>query len=271
MKQNGAATRIRKKAGKEKDFYSQGFRKDDIEDRNRFIEHHLPLVISIAKKRVNQGLEFEDLVQEGILGLITASEKFDPTRGFRFSTYATWWIRQAIDDAILKHGDTVRKPSNYASHLKHLLHVTKSLESELGREPNVDEISETADVDKNMVKQLLSLIPGTASLDAPISDLGDNANNYMDVLEDRTVDSPLETSIRRHMAEDIDAALEKLSEKERRIVEMRFGLSDGETRSLREVGKVFKLSPERIRQIEEGALTKLRQMGKVSILKEYLN
>jgi len=165
----------------------------------------------------------------------------------------------------------VRKPSNYASHLKHLLHVTKSLESELGREPNVDEISETADVDKNMVKQLLSLIPGTASLDAPISDFGDNANNYMDVLEDRTVDSPLETSIRRHMAEDIDAALEKLSEKERRIVEMRFGLSDGETRSLREVGKVFKLSPERIRQIEEGALTKLRQMGKVSILREYLN
>jgi RNA polymerase primary sigma factor len=271
MKQEQTSVKQRRVGKKESFSYSQGFIKDDLDDRNRFIEHHMPLVISIAKKRINQGLEFDDLVQEGILGLITASEKFDPTRGFRFSTYATWWIRQAIDDAVLKHGDTVRKPSNYASHLKNLLTVTKKLEKDLGREPNAEEISEAADIDKNMVRQLLSLIPGTASLDAPIYELDEQNNNYMEVLEDRAADSPLERSIHTHMQEDLDKVLHNLSEKERRIVEMRFGLADGESRSLREVGRVFSLSPERIRQIEEGALTKLRRLGKVKMLKEYLN
>ncbi|MFA6450153.1 MAG: sigma-70 family RNA polymerase sigma factor [bacterium] len=271
MKQEQTAVKTRKNTKKEGPVYSQGFRKDDLDDRNKFIEHHLPLVISIAKKRANQGLEFDDLVQEGILGLITASEKFDPGRGFRFSTYATWWIRQAIDDAVLKHGDTVRKPSNYASHLKNLLNVTKKLVKDLGREPTADEISLEAEIDKNMVRQLLSLIPGTVSLDSPISEMDEQNNNYMEVLEDRAADSPLESSIRLHMQEDLESALHNLSDKERKIVQMRFGLTDGETRSLREVGKIFSLSPERIRQIEEGALTKLRRLGKVKMLKEYLN
>jgi len=269
--ENAATARSRKNGRKTNDYFVQGFQKNDLDDRNKFIEHHLPLVISIAKKRVNQGLEFDDLVQEGILGLITAAEKFEPERGFRFSTYATWWIRQAIDDAILKHGDTVRKPSNYSSHLKNLLNTTKSLEKDLGREPTVEEISEAAEIDKNMVRQLFSLIPGTVSLDAPISEVDNNTNNYMEVLEDRGADSPSESSIRNHLHEDISTALGSLSEKERKIVEMRFGLMDGETRSLREVGKVFQLSPERIRQIEEVALTKLRRLGKVKMLREYLN
>jgi RNA polymerase primary sigma factor len=263
--------RRRKNGAKTNDYFVQGFRKDDLEDRNRFIEHHLPLVISIAKKRVNQGLDFEDLVQEGILGLITAAGKFDPNRGFRFSTYATWWIRQAIDDAVLKHGDTVRKPSNYLSHLKNLLNTTKNLEKDLGREPTVDEISVAADIDKTMVRQLFSLIHGTVSLDAPISEIDDNNNNYMEVLEDRVADSPADSSIRSHLHKDIQSVLDALTEKERRIVEMRFGLADGETRSLREVGKVFRLSPERIRQIEEVALSKLRRLSKIKMLKEYLN
>lgn len=269
--ENAATARSRKNGRKTNDYFVQGFQKNDLDDRNKFIEHHLPLVISIAKKRVNQGLEFDDLVQEGILGLITAAEKFEPERGFRFSTYATWWIRQAIDDAILKHGDTVRKPSNYSSHLKNLLNTTKSLEKDLGREPTVEEISEAAEIDKNMVRQLFSLIPGTVSLDAPISEVDNNTNNYMEVLEDRGADSPSESSIRNHLHEDIETALGSLSDKERKIVEMRFGLMDGETRSLREVGKVFQLSPERIRQIEEVALTKLRRLGKVKMLREYLN
>jgi RNA polymerase primary sigma factor len=266
-----ALRKVRGRAGKREDRFIQGFHKDDVEDRNRFIEHHMPLVISIAKKRINHGVEFDDLVQEGIMGLITASEKFDPTRGFRFSTYATWWIRQAIDDSILKQGDTVKKPSNYASHLKQLLSVANSLEKELGRVPSMDEISGKAMLDKTMVRQLLSLIPGTVSLDAPIVDSDEQNSVYLDVIEDRATDSPLEYSITHRLHEDIGKALGLLSEKERRIIEMRFGLGGGETRSLREVGRAFNLSPERIRQIEEAALTKLRRTGATANLKEYLN
>jgi RNA polymerase primary sigma factor len=251
--------------------YAQGFQKDDIEDRSSFIESHLPLVISIAKRKANEGVDFDDLVQEGILGLITAADKFDPGRGFRFSTYATWWIRQAIDDAVLKHGDTVKKPSNYASHLKVLLKASRDLAKKLDREPTVDEVSKNAEMDPSMVRQLLSLIPGTISLDAPISDIDDSSNNYMDVLEDRSTESPDETSITGQMRDDIVGALEELTEKERQIIEMRFGLKSGEGRSLREVGKIFNLSPERIRQIEEGAIVKLRKSGSSRVLKEYLN
>ncbi len=270
MKQN-SAIRMKRRERQKEDKYLQGYRKDDLEDRNRFIEKHLPLVISIARKRLNQGLEFEDLVQEGILGLVTAAEKFDPDKGFRFSTYATWWIRQAIDDAVLKHGDTIKKPSNYASHLKNLLHTSNKLEQELGRDPSVQELSAGASLDRNMARQLLSLIPGTVSLDAPIAELQDQSNNYLDVIEDRETASPADSSIKRHMKEDVKRVLGLLSEKERKVIDLRFGLSGGETRSLREVGRVFNLSPERIRQIEEQALQKLRRTGKVNSLREYLN
>lgn len=267
----GQAPEKRKNANKIEDIYSQGFTKNDLDDRNRFIEKNLPLVISIARKRLGQGLEFEDLVQEGILGLITAAEKFEPERGFRFSTYATWWIRQAIDDSLLKHGDTIRKPSNYASHLKNLMGATNGLEKELGREPTLEEISARAEIDKTMVKQLLSLIPGTVSLDAPISESEDSGGNYLDVIEDRDASSPVEISIANRMRDDLRRVLGNLSDKERRVLEMRFGIGGGETMSLREVGRVFSLSPERIRQIEEHALTKLRATNSAGMLREYLN
>ncbi len=269
---SGSATAVRKRKKSKKKDYAQGFRKGDMESRNAFIESHLPLVISIARKRAEHGgIEFEDLVQEGIIGLITAAEKFDPSRGFRFSTYATWWVRQAIDDAILKHGDTVKKPSNYASHLKKLLMVSRSLKGKLGRDPTPHEVSAAAEMDKMMVRQLLSLIPGTVSLDTPISDDDEGSNNYMDVLEDRGAEGPDDYSISGQLREDLNNAMDKLSEKERRIVEMRFGLNSGETRSLREVGKVFHLSPERIRQIEENAINKLRKNDARRVLREYLN
>lgn len=251
--------------------HSQGFRKDSQDDRSQFIEGHMPLVVSIARRKANCGVDFEDLIQEGILGLITAADKFDPSRGFRFSTYATWWIRQAVDDAVLKHGDTVKKPSNYASHLKLLLKERKKLERELKREPNIQEISAAAGMDKMMVKQLLSLIPGTVSLDTPISDLDDSSSNYLEVLEDRDSESPVDRSIAGQLKDDLQDALGVLSEKERRIIDLRFGLESGEGRSLREVGKIFQLSPERIRQIEEGAINKLRNAKKNMVLKEYLN
>ncbi len=250
--------------------FAQHFTKDDGEAREIFIEAHLPLVVSLAKKRLNQGVDFEDLVQEGIIGLITAAEKFDPTLGYRFSTYATWWIRQAMDESLLKHGDTVKKPSNYSSHLKHLLRVTRDLSRTMGREPSVAELSEKADMDQNMVRQLLSLIPGTISLDAPISDSDDSANNFMDVLEDRDSMSPDEESMISQMKVDIEDALGALNDKERKVIELRFGLKSGERMSLREVGRIFGLSPERIRQIEETAIHKLKNHDDRGILKAYL-
>lgn len=269
---SGTSTAVRKRKKSAKKEYAQGFRKDDMDSRNNFIENHLPLVISIARKKAEHGgIDFEDLVQEGIIGLITAAEKFDPSRGFRFSTYATWWVRQAIDDAILKHGDTVKKPSNYASHLKKLLKISKDLKRELGREPTPREVSDRAQMDIMMVKQLLSLIPGTVSLDTPISDEDEGSNNYMDVLEDRNAEGPDDYSISGQLRHDLYDAMELLSEKERKIIEMRFGLKSGETRSLREVGKMFHLSPERIRQIEECAIKKLRKNDAGKTLQEYLN
>ncbi|MEW5945129.1 MAG: RNA polymerase sigma factor RpoD/SigA [bacterium] len=257
----------RKEDGK----YSAFFDKDDIDGRNRFVEKNLPLVISIAKKNLGRGLDYEDLVHEGIVGLITASEKFDPGRGFRFSTYATWWIRQAIEDAVLRYGDTVKKPSNFPSHLKNLLKASQSLKIELKREPRINEIAKRAKMDTAMAKQLLSLIPGTVSLDAPISDNADSSK-YLDVLEDRGSAPPITMSIETQMREDLAKALDQaLTDKEKEVLRMRFGLDTGESRSLREVGRIFRLSPERIRQIEERAIVKLRQLRRSEVLRDYLN
>ena len=242
----------------------------DLDNRNEFIERNLPLVVSIARRCLGRGLDFEDLVQEGSIGLIKAAEKFDPERGFCFSTYATWWIRQYMDDAILKYGDSVRKPSNYSSHLKKLVTATNTLETELGRPPSQREIAGRVEMDPSAVRQLFSLISGTVSLDAAICDES-GANSYVEVIEDRASESPIDSAFRKQLQKDVTDTLSMLGEKERLVLEMRFGLNGKEPQSLRDVGRVFILSPERIRQIEERALRKLRRIQKVQCLNEYLH
>ena len=253
------------------DKYNEIFVGGTVERRNQFVEKNIPLVISIARKSLGRGLEYEDLVQEGIMGLITAAEKFKPEKGFRFSTYATWWIRQAIEDAVLRHGDTVKKPSNFKTYSKRLIIATQSLRQELGRKPSTVELSRRTGTNLSTIQRLLSLISGTISLDTQISDDVD-ANRYIDVLEDREVVSPLVNSIETELREDLDHALDiALTAKEKGILKLRFGLDTGRARSLREVGRVFDLSPERIRQIEDRAIKKLQHLVQKGLLKEYLN
>lgn len=242
----------------------------ELAKRNEFVEKNLPLVVSIAKRSLGRGVEFEDLIQEGAVGLITAAEKFDPGRGFCFSTYATWWIRQCIEDAVLKYGDTLRKPSNYSAHLKKLINASNALETELGRPPSHREIASRVDMEPYFVRQALALLSGTVSLDESVGDDSD-ANRYVEVIEDRNAESPSDSSLRKHMRKDLGDSLKSLGGKERQVLVMRYGLDGQKTRSLREVGAALNLSPERIRQLEDRALRKLRQIEKNLPLREYLN
>jgi len=268
---NDVATRAKKRSTNGKT-YVQYYKKGDVDERNRFIEQHLPLVISIATKRMNQDIDIEELVQEGILGLITAAEKFDPQRGFQFSTYATWWIRQAINSYVIRRGDIISKPSNFTSYIKRLLKTTDSLETKLGRKPDIDEIAASSEMNKTMVRQLQALIPGTLSLNTPVSkDMDDQTPDHLECLKDKDSESPVDTCIKSQFREEMNRILENLSETERMIIDMRYGLSRRECMSLREIGKFFNLSAERIRQIEQQALSNLRQIESVKSMREYIN
>jgi len=236
--------------------------------RNHLIEANLRLVVSIAKRYVGQGMALEDLVGEGNIGLIRAVTKFDPDRGFRFSTYATWWIKQAITRSILEGTRAVRLPVYIMEEVMRVKRTTRQLYQELGREPSAEQIGERLGITGDRVSELLVWAEKVFSLDAPLSE--EEENSLGDIIEDQHQPGPVESTDRSLLREEVYRVLNNLTQREREVIELRFGLIDDQDHTLEEVGRRLKVTRERVRQIEERAIRKLRHPQSSRLLREYL-